>query len=102
MQPVAGEVAIPVDAAREAGPCKGVDKHFLLFRGEDRRARIVPGVVVRDHLGECEVESWRGADAGDRLLRRRVRRPRRGLAHERIEGLLDAAAEYPVRLARGV
>src|SRR6185312_798530 len=47
--PVAGEVAVPIDAAGEAGLPEGVDKHLLFLRRQDRRARIVSGVVIGDH-----------------------------------------------------
>src|ERR1700733_1152988 len=39
--PVARHVAVPVDAAGEAGSGEGVDKHLLLLRRQDRRARIM-------------------------------------------------------------
>src|SRR5260370_6795481 len=55
--PVAGEVAIPVDAAGEARLRKGVDEDLLFLRRQDRRARIVLGVVIRDHLRKRQIES---------------------------------------------
>src|SRR3569832_1666481 len=51
--PVARPVPIPVDAAGEAGLCKGIDEHFLFFRGQDRRAWIVLGIIRSDHLRKC-------------------------------------------------
>src|SRR5205807_5115920 len=100
--PVPRHVAIPVDAAGEAGPGEGIDKHLLFLRRQDRRSRIVFGVVVGDHLRKGQIESRRSTDARDRLLRRRVVAARDRLAHESVEGLLDPATEYPVGLARGL
>ena len=70
--PVARHVAVPVDAAGEAGFGEGVDEHLLFLRRQDRRARIVLGVVVGDHLRKRQIEPRRSADAGDRLFRRRA------------------------------
>ena len=98
--PVARQVAVPVDAAGEAGFRERIDEHLLFFRRQDRRARIVLGVVGGDHLRKGQIESWRGADARDRRLRRRVVAARHRLAHEGVKGLLDPAAEDPVGLAR--
>src|SRR5690242_3272312 len=100
--PIAGEIAVPVDAAGEAGLREGVDEHFFFFSREDRRARIVPGIVVRDHLRESQIDPRRRAHAGDRLFRRRALGTMRWLAHEGVKGLLDAAAKDLVGLARGV
>src|SRR5581483_3753092 len=41
--PIAGEIAIPIDATGEAGCRESVDEHFLLFRRQDRHTRIMPG-----------------------------------------------------------
>src|SRR6516162_3306198 len=97
--PVAREIAIPVDAAGEAGLLEGVDEHLLFLRREDRRARIEPGIIGRYHLRKGEVEFGRGADAGRRRLRRPGVRALERFAHEGVEGLFDAAVENPVRLA---
>src|SRR3954465_1186221 len=100
--PVARKVAVPVDAAGEAGFREGIDEHLLFLWRQDRRARIVFGVVIRDHLWKRQIESWRGADTCDRLFLRGPFGACYRLAHERIEGLFDAASENPVRLAAGV
>ena len=60
------------------------------------------GVISGDHLRKRQIEPRRGAEAGDRLFRRRALGARHRLAHEGIEGLLDPAAKNPVGLARGV
>src|SRR5216684_6120999 len=41
--PVARHVAVPVDAAGEAGFCKGIHEHLLFLRRQNRLARIVSG-----------------------------------------------------------
>ena len=54
--PVARHVAVPVDAAGEAGFGEGIDEHLLFLRRQDRRARIVLGVIARNHLRKCQIE----------------------------------------------
>src|SRR5580693_7680304 len=55
--PVARHVAIPVDAAGEAGFLEGIDEHLPFLGRQDRRTRIVPGVVTRDHLRKRQINS---------------------------------------------
>src|SRR5579863_2245367 len=100
--PVTGEVAIPVDSAGEAGLGKGVDEHLLFLRRQDRRARIVFGVVAGDHLWKCQVQPGRCADARGGRLRRSGIGARHRLAHEGIEGLLHAAVENLIGFARRI
>src|SRR5450432_1950036 len=100
--PVARHVAVPVDAAGEAGLGEGIDKNLLFLRRQDRRARVVLGVVAGNHLRKREIESGRSADAGDDLLGRRGVAARRRLPHKGVKGLLDPAAEYPVGFARRI
>src|SRR2546423_1077569 len=100
--PIARKVAIPVDAAGEAGLREGIDEYFLLVRRQDRRARIVFRIVARNHLREGQIGLRRGTDTRDRRLGRLRLWPRQRLAHERVKRLLDAAAKDPVWLACGV
>src|SRR6202165_6148100 len=61
--PVARHVAVPVDAAGEARRGEGVDKNLLFLRRQDRRARIMFGVVAGNHLRKRQIEPGRCADA---------------------------------------
>src|SRR6266404_1046354 len=87
--PVARHVAVPIDAAGEAGFGEGIDEHLLFPRRQDRRPRIVFRVVAGNHLWKCQIEPRRGANAGDHLLRRRGFAARHRLAHVGVKGLLD-------------
>src|SRR3982074_118977 len=59
--PVARHVAVPVDAAGKAGFCEGVDEDLLFLRRQDRRTRIVFGVVASNHLRKRQIEPRRRA-----------------------------------------
>src|SRR4051794_9110067 len=100
--PVARHVAIPIDAAGEAGLAEGVNEHLLFVGRQDRRARIVLGIVAGNHLRKRQVEPGRGSDASGWRLGRRGFAARYWLAHKGIESLLDPAIEYVVDLTRGV
>src|SRR5882762_718589 len=100
--PVARHVAVPVDAAGEARFGEGIDKDLLFLRRQDRRPRVVFGIVTGDHLRKRQIESRRSADTRDRRLRRHRFAARDRLAHKGVKGLLDAAVEYLVGATRGI
>src|SRR5450631_4355205 len=100
--PVARHIAVPVDASGEARFGKGIDEHLLFLRRQDRRARIVFGVVVGNHLRERQIEPWRCADTGGRRLHWCGLALRNRLAHEGVEGLFDPAVENLVGTMRGI
>ena len=100
--PVAGEVAVPVDAAGEAGALERLDEGLELLVGEQRGARVAGGVVDFQHVdqgeqaGVARLALGGEAGAGVHGRARDVERP----LHEQVHGLADVAVEHRVGLAR--
>ena len=104
--PVGADIAIPVDAAGEAGSGEGVDEHFHLVFAQNAFAAVTGGIVGRDHVGQCEIGLRRRADAGRRLFIAgkgvETGGALRRLAHEEIEGAADVIGEDAIGPVRGI